>query len=408
MHPLSPQPYILSTWAGHGVGASPWSGRMGGLRVVAKHLRSSQAVFIYVVCLYFLVMVHQGEVRKGPQVEAKRKELNFILILCGGNQGKVSQSQGGKVASDIGRQIRQADVMLKSAVLLTKRKLHFHVIADSRQLYGRLVNRTANWPYSYRRRLRFSMHDVWYPEEREEMRSMFRVCATERLFVPDIFPDMDRAIYIDTDLIFMRPPEDLWSFFDSFSPVHVAAMAPCMYHYGSPRNKVPFYGETGLNAGIMHMDLDRMRAMPDGWTGATMAMHDKYKAKIKLADQDILNILFSFYPERLLELPCEWNYRVWLCSQDENKCPSAEQNGVSILHGNALAFVKGNEMKIQKVFESFEGFRLGEDSLAQLLGSLEAGLLQVDGEDLPSKCKAVLGIDNILLGELRKHVPPAP
>ena len=72
---------------------------MGGLRVVAKHLRSSQAVFIYVVCLYFLVMVHQvgrcvftvlmllqGEVRKGPQVEAKRKELNFILILCGGNQ----------------------------------------------------------------------------------------------------------------------------------------------------------------------------------------------------------------------------------------------------------------------------------------------------------------------------------
>ena len=26
--------------------------------------------------------------------------------------------------------------------------------------------------------------------------------------------------------------------------------------------------------------------------------------------------------------------------QGENKCPSAEENGVSILHGNALAFVK--------------------------------------------------------------------
>ena len=24
--------------------------------------------------------------------------------------------------------------------------------------------RTANWPHSYRRRLRFSMHEVWYPE----------------------------------------------------------------------------------------------------------------------------------------------------------------------------------------------------------------------------------------------------
>ena len=35
---------------------------------------------------------------------------------------------------------------------------------------------------------------------------------------------------------------------------------------------------------------------------------------------------------------------MWLCTfvlpQEENKCPGAEENGVSILHGNALAFVK--------------------------------------------------------------------
>ena len=82
-----------------------------------------------------------------------------------------------------------------------------------------------------------------------------------------------------------RPPEDLWSFFDDFSSSHVAAMAPCLYHYDTPRNKVPYYGETGLNAGIMHMDLARMRDIPDGWTRANMAMHDKYRNKIKLADQ---------------------------------------------------------------------------------------------------------------------------
>lgn len=96
--------------------------------------------------------------------------------------------------------------------------------------------------------------------------------------------------------------------------------------------QVPFYGETGLNAGIMHMDLDRMRDIPDGWTRANMAMHDKFRTRIKLADQvriarspsdlynflifqDILNILFHFYPDMLYELPCEWNYRVWQCSQ---------------------------------------------------------------------------------------------
>jgi hypothetical protein len=40
-------------------------------------------------------------------------------------------------------------------------------------------------------------------------------------------------------------------------------MAPCLYHYGSDRNKVPYYGDTGLNAGIMHMDLDRYRMLRD-------------------------------------------------------------------------------------------------------------------------------------------------
>ena len=36
------------------------------------------------------------------------------------------------------------------------------------------------------------------------MKNMFRVCATERLFIPDMFPALERAIYIDTDLVFMR------------------------------------------------------------------------------------------------------------------------------------------------------------------------------------------------------------
>ena len=45
---------------------------------------------------------------------------------------------------------------------------------------------------------------MWYPEDRQDTRTMFRVCATERLFLPDMLPNMDRAIYIDTDLIFLR------------------------------------------------------------------------------------------------------------------------------------------------------------------------------------------------------------
>ena len=34
-----------------------------------------------------------------------------------------------------------------------------------------------------------------------------------------------------------------------------------------PIFQVPYYGESGLNAGVMLMDLNRMKRLPGGWTG---------------------------------------------------------------------------------------------------------------------------------------------
>ena len=85
---------------------------------------------------------------------------------------------------------------------------------------------------------------------------------------------LNHSTIFDESLL-CRPPEDLWAFFNDFSPEQIAAMAPCLYHYGSPRNLVPFYGESGLNAGIMHMDFERMRRIPDGWTRATVRISNR-------------------------------------------------------------------------------------------------------------------------------------
>ena len=140
------------------------------LKSKGKYFCTSQAIFLYVTLLYLLLMYYQtkfvpGSVSSNSQT---KKELKFILILCGG-----TGTQGSKQASDVGRQIRQAEVMLKSAVLFTKKRLHFHVIADSMKLFGRLVNRTDGWPDSYRRKIRFSMHNVWYPQVRGERVSLY-------------------------------------------------------------------------------------------------------------------------------------------------------------------------------------------------------------------------------------------
>ncbi|CAL4058546.1 unnamed protein product, partial [Meganyctiphanes norvegica] len=323
----------------------------------------------------------------------------FFLILC---QGTAGNNQGGKSAADFSRQLRQTAVMFKSAVTQTKTTLRFIIIADSEELYHRTTNLTYGWPEEYTNRLKFEYHPVWYPEDRQAMRSMFRVCATQRLFLPDMFPDLDAAIYIDTDLVFMRPPEDLWAEFNKFNKKQSIAMAPCDYHYDSKRNKVPYYGKTGLNAGIMHMNLTRMKSFPwGGWTPANMKVYDQYKKKIKLADQDILNILFNKLPQHLYELGCEWNYRIWQCSQGRNLCNGAEERGVSILHGNAMAFVNGTEMKIQVIFEAFEQFKLGTP-LNTLLDTIDANLKKVSV--FKSKCAKISNIDEIFTTELRKQV----
>lgn len=57
--------------------------------------------------------------------------------------------------------------------------------------------------------------------------------------------------------------------------------------------QVPYFGKTGLNAGVMHMNLTRMKYFPGGgWIAANLNAFDTFKTRIKLADQDILNILF--------------------------------------------------------------------------------------------------------------------
>ena len=55
----------------------------------------------------------------------------------------------------------------------------------------------------------------------------------------------------------------------------------------------PTYGSCGLNTGVLVMNLTRMREFEGGWTENIMQVVHKYKKKMILADQDILNILFS-------------------------------------------------------------------------------------------------------------------
>lgn len=78
-----------------------------------------------------------------------------------------------------------------------------------------------------------------------------------------ILKDVDSLLYVDTDILFLRPVDDIWSFLKKFNSTQIAAMAP---EHEEPRigwynrfARHPYYGKTGINSGVMLMNMTRIR-----------------------------------------------------------------------------------------------------------------------------------------------------
>ena len=52
---------------------------------------------------------------------------------------------------------------------------------------------------------------------------------TSHSFIPpiqDLLPNVDSLLYVDTDILFIRPIEEIYGFFKKFNATHMAAMTP--------------------------------------------------------------------------------------------------------------------------------------------------------------------------------------
>uniref|UniRef100_A0A2P2HYJ6 UDP-D-xylose:beta-D-glucoside alpha-1,3-D-xylosyltransferase n=1 Tax=Hirondellea gigas TaxID=1518452 RepID=A0A2P2HYJ6_9CRUS len=322
----------------------------------------------------------------------------FVLILCHGKRVGIANEPTT-------RQIQQTMVMMKSATTLTARRLRYYIIVDSDEIQNELLNEMLDWPTDYRNKITLIFIPVWYPEGRTEMINLGSVCVIERLFISEIIKEESAVIYVDTDTLFMRPPEDLWDVFWKFTPTQVAAMSPCLFHYGtSKKSKTPFFGKTGLNAGLIMMNLTRMREFPGGgFIEANNKAFNKYRNDIALADQDILNIVFSQYPDHLYELGCEWNYRPWQCRLGKNTCPETSVTGASLVHGNTRAFVSGTEPKLQILYDCWKSHEMGS-SLTEFYTNLTDTLHLVMLGDCKTQCCKLHAIDTVLTQQLRTYL----
>ncbi|KAL3203206.1 hypothetical protein MRX96_041999 [Rhipicephalus microplus] len=160
-------------------------------------------------------------------------------------------------------------------------------------------------------------------------------------YLQSMLPDVDAVIYVDADVLFLSPIEELWKHFATMNSSHLAALAPESEDYATNWYRRfarhPFYQPLGVNSGVMLMNLTRMREF--GWEKRLGPLLQKYSRDISWGDQDLLNILFSAHPERLLLFPCRWNYRTDHCMYGAY-CTAGPP---AVIHGSRRAFISESE-----------------------------------------------------------------
>ena len=142
----------------------------------------------------------------------------------------------------------------------------------------------------------------------DDFNHLFRLCSTQRLFLPYLLPNEKTVIYADADVLFLSPLDDLWVKLRNLRGNQLGALPECRgCHFTSKRKwkRSGFLGEYGLSAHVFLMNLQNMRKFPPGWEKTCYEVAKNNKGKLLLGDQDIMNIIFRKYSDLIYQLGCE-------------------------------------------------------------------------------------------------------
>ncbi|XP_043564984.1 glucoside xylosyltransferase 1 isoform X1 [Chiloscyllium plagiosum] len=282
-----------------------------------------------------------------------------------------------------GQRLEETLTMLKSAILFSQKPLHFHIFAED-ELHTKFNSTLEIWKTAFHQRFNHTIYPITFPAETAAIwKKLFKPCASQRLFLPLILKEVDSLLYVDTDILFLRPMDDIWAFLEDFNHTQIAGMAP---EHEEPRigwynrfARHPYYGKTGINSGVMLMNMTRIRkkyfkndmtSVRLKWEDLLLPLFKKYKLNITWGDQDLLNIIFHQNPESLFIFPCQWNYRPDHCMYGSN-CKAAEDEGIFVLHGNRGVYHDGKQPAFRAVYEAIKSYPFGENPTRSLLQPLE-------------------------------------
>ncbi|KAK6973796.1 glucoside xylosyltransferase 1 [Biomphalaria glabrata] len=327
------------------------------------------------------------------------KENHLQPVLQGQSHGETNGALVHLCVVVCGEREEETMAMLKSAAFVTPStvSLAFHIVAE-KSAQNFFQDQLELWPRRHRQRLSYFIYNISFPDDdtSDSWKKLFKPCASQRLFLPEILPSVDSLIYVDTDTLFLRSLADLWSHFYQMNESQLAGVVSeaedgTAGWYNRFANH-PFYGQYGVNSGVMLMNLTRMRKT--SWLSDMQTFYNKYKMMIPWGDQDLINIYFAAHPDEVYLLSCPWNYRNDHCKYMSN-CKAAEQEGVFVLHGSRRMFYQNKEPVFAAVFETLKNNELGNTVDRELVTKLERKL----SEAKPSNCGKV---SYIFLTQLKK------
>ncbi|XP_032893562.1 glucoside xylosyltransferase 1 isoform X2 [Amblyraja radiata] len=287
-----------------------------------------------------------------------------------------------------GERLEETLTMLKSAVLFSQKPLHFHIFAED-ELHDKFNSSLENWKKEFHQKFSHTIYPITFPGDTAAVwKKLFKPCASQRLFLPLILKNVDSLLYVDTDVLFLSPMDDIWAFFEDFNQTQIGGMAPeheeLRIGWYNRFARHPYYGKTGVNSGVMLMNMTRIRKkyfkndMTTArlkWEDLLLPLFKKYKLNITWGDQDLLNIVFYYNPESLFIFPCQWNYRPDHCMYGSN-CMGAEEEGIFVLHGNRGVYHDEKQPAFRAVYKAIKNYPFGEDPIHSLLYPLEKELLK--------------------------------
>ncbi|KAK3095840.1 hypothetical protein FSP39_019836 [Pinctada imbricata] len=210
--------------------------------------------------------------------------------------------------------------------------------------------------------------------------------ASEPIYVVPIYwktlcrllPDVDSVVYVDTDILFFRPVEELWFMLHNFNKSQVIGIPPEDPHrtgWYTHVAKHPSYPPTGVNTGVLVMNLTRLRAID--FPSKIVDLYKIWYSKIKWGEQDVVNIWLHYNPEKLYLISCEWNFRNDHCNGG-NACKGAEKNGIGILHGNGQQYlIPGKRPELMAINDAFLKYLSSENPKADIAEAVKRNLANV-------------------------------